>query len=240
MVIEVMSTEFIKPATPTPHNLNIHKLSLRDQLMHSSYSALVFFYLRLDTTLTTSQISRALKSSLSQTLTRFYPFAGKIKDRLSIQCDDGGVSFLEARAQSNLSRFLDRPDPWGFQDFVPRATFKLVDTRSRVAMIQMTTFTCGGITVGTLVAHLVADGVGMSIVLRLGLPGPVNPWTMYGRISIQRGRCFLNTKHSRKRRHSQACALHATKEAGVVRGDWCMFDSSAIARMKDKAASPQV
>ncbi|KAI6688456.1 hypothetical protein NL676_025284 [Syzygium grande] len=153
MEVEVLSTEFIKPSTPTPNNLKIHKLSLLDQLMHPRYSALVFFYHHRDTTFTTSRISQALKSSLSQTLSRFYPFAGKIKDHLSIKCDDGGVPFSEARARSSLSWFLDRPDPRGIQDFLPGATFKLVDTGSRVAMIQMTAFACGGIAVSALVTH---------------------------------------------------------------------------------------
>lgn len=239
MEIEVISTEFIKPSNPTPDNLKIHKLSLLDQLMHSRYSALVFFYQGHDTTLSTSQISRTLKSSLSQSLTRFYPFAGKIKDRLSIECDDGGIPFSVARAQSSLSRFLDRPDPRAIQDFLPGATFKLVDTGSRVAMVQMTAFACGGIAVGMLVAHVVADGVGMSTFLKA--------WAARAHESMDDVWPDFDTTLSLFPQYEAfpEKLSFASVYAPCYQRGWCgarrlVFDASAIARMKDKATSSRL
>ncbi|KAF8040607.1 hypothetical protein BT93_B2736 [Corymbia citriodora subsp. variegata] len=239
MEIEVMSTELIKPANPTPDNLKIHKISLLDQLMHSRYSALVFFYQRRHTALATSRISQALKSSLSQTLTRFYPFAGKIKDRLSIECDDGGVAFSVARARWSLSWFLDRPDPRAIQDFLPGDTFKLADTGSRVAMIQVTSFACGGIAVGALVAHMVTDGIGMSTFLKA--------WAARARESMDDVWPDFNTTPSlfpqyeafpEELTFASACA--PCYQRGWSSARRLVFDGSTIARMKDKATSSQL
>ncbi|KAI3442215.1 uncharacterized protein J3R85_001312 [Psidium guajava] len=230
MEIEVKSTELIKPSTPTPKGLNIHKVSLLDQLMHARYSALVFFYQRHDAALTTSQISQALKSSLSQTLARYYPFAGKIRDRLSIECDDGGVPFLEARARSSLSQFLGRPDPQDIQNFLPGASLKLVGTGSRVAMIQMTAFACGGIAVGVLVAHVVADGIGMSTFLKA--------WAARARQST--GDVWPDFNTTRTLFPQYEGFPEELTFASVHSARRLVFDSSAIARMKDKATSSRV
>lgn len=54
-----------------------------------------------------------MKQSLSQSLTRFYPLAGKIRLGFSsvlIDCDDSGLWYVETRVKCNMSRFLKRPD----------------------------------------------------------------------------------------------------------------------------------
>ena len=48
--------------------------------------------------------------SLSQTLTRFYPLAGRIKANDSIDCNDDGAVFIEAQANVELSQILKDPD----------------------------------------------------------------------------------------------------------------------------------
>ncbi|GLT69016.1 hypothetical protein SLA2020_412020 [Shorea laevis] len=96
MEVEIISEECIKPSSPTPANLRTHKLSLLDQTIPPIYTPMILYYpmnQRISHPIVdiVSQRSHLLKQSLSETLTRFYPFAGKIKDNLSVDCNDEGV-----------------------------------------------------------------------------------------------------------------------------------------------------
>jgi hypothetical protein len=84
MEVEIISKECIKPSSPTPPSLKTYKLSLLDQVVPSAYIPMIFFYpmnksISHSVVDIVSQRSHLLKQSLSNTLTRFYPFAGKIK-----------------------------------------------------------------------------------------------------------------------------------------------------------------
>ncbi|KAJ4902813.1 HXXXD-type acyl-transferase family protein [Raphanus sativus] len=102
--IEVMGREVIKPATPSPPN---HiQLSLLDMSIPSMYFSTIFFY-KSEGLVTASPeiISKKLKSSLSETLSRLYPLAGEIEG-VSINCNDKGAVFTEARTNLLLPEFL--------------------------------------------------------------------------------------------------------------------------------------
>lgn len=86
-----------------------------------------------------------MKKCLSETLARFYPFAGRIEEN-SIECNDDGVPFFEAFAHKyRLEDVLRKPvmdvhflphvdQKWSY---FHHATFPLV--------VQVTLFECGGI-----------------------------------------------------------------------------------------------
>ncbi|XP_026442715.1 vinorine synthase-like [Papaver somniferum] len=61
----------------------------------------------------------SLKKSLSETMTRFYPLAGKIKDNLTIECDDYGAYYLETRVKCHLSEVLTHPEANTLKKFLP-------------------------------------------------------------------------------------------------------------------------
>ncbi|KAL7193590.1 hypothetical protein ACSBR2_025234 [Camellia fascicularis] len=115
--VEIIARETIKPSSPTPHHLRDYKLSLRDQQATFRYISVAFYY-STPTTIDGAEseemvglISERLKVSLSETLTRFYPLAGRLRDNLLVDCNDDGVDFVEARVINNfhLSNFLDEP-----------------------------------------------------------------------------------------------------------------------------------
>ncbi|XP_057977219.1 stemmadenine O-acetyltransferase-like [Malania oleifera] len=163
--VEIISRENIKPSSPTPPHLRTYKISLLDQLIPSSYIALIFYYrpAKINTRYMISANSQHhLKQSLSQTLTRFYPLAGKIKDDRSIDCNDSGALYVHAQIRHNLSTILTLPDIFSLHhQFLPVDTiWKESSTHSsHVALIQATFFSCGGIAIGICVSHKVADGV---------------------------------------------------------------------------------
>ncbi|CAA0831151.1 HXXXD-type acyl-transferase family protein [Striga hermonthica] len=163
MEFEVISKENIKPSTPTPHDLKTHKLSLLDQIVPPIYIPLVLYYPSPEITSGSDSILRTtqtLKQSLSSTLIHFYPLAGRVKDKLSIDCNDEGVPFTVAKFQTTLSEFLKKPDPLATRAHIPsQLTWAEPGPGSNVAMIQLNYFSCGGVAIGALFLHKVVDGV---------------------------------------------------------------------------------
>ncbi|KAA8529717.1 hypothetical protein F0562_034183 [Nyssa sinensis] len=88
--VEVISTETIKPSSPTPNHLYNYQLSFLDQISPPVYT---------DNKLNKSHKADRLKTSLSETLTRFYPLAGRLIDNFSIACSDEGVPYSEAKVE---------------------------------------------------------------------------------------------------------------------------------------------
>ncbi|KAL3620092.1 hypothetical protein CASFOL_035004 [Castilleja foliolosa] len=109
-LVEVVSQETIKPSSPTPQHLRKLKLSYLDQLIGLVYIPLIFFYQADGEAINKGshvQISQRLKKSLSHTLTSFYPLAGRIQDNFTIDCNDAGVEFIDARAVDHTHELMD-------------------------------------------------------------------------------------------------------------------------------------
>ncbi|KAK2649360.1 hypothetical protein Ddye_016849 [Dipteronia dyeriana] len=103
MEIRIISSEIIKPCSSTPEHIRSYKLSAMDQLSLHTSIPLVFFYSGA------CKNSHHLKKSLSQTLTYYYPFARRIKNGFSVDCDDYGVTFNEASVACYMSELIKRP-----------------------------------------------------------------------------------------------------------------------------------
>ncbi|KAI3979381.1 hypothetical protein MKX01_001573 [Papaver californicum] len=181
MKIEVVSRESIQPSSPTPHHLNTYSLSLLDQLCPPLYVPLLLYYTQLpDSTINCNldnneSSSRyrcdVLKKSLGETLTKYYPLAGRIKDDVSVECNDEGVDYIEAQVvgrdvsqviQLIGSGNIDVMEP--FLPFEPYGesgfTFGLgLDLVSRALLkVQINVFDCGGIIICAYIFHRIADG----------------------------------------------------------------------------------
>ncbi|KAL7176992.1 hypothetical protein ACSBR2_030346 [Camellia fascicularis] len=79
--VEIVSSETIKPSSPTPSHLKTFNLSLLDQINLPFYIPTTIFY---SPTINAKQTLQNLKDSLAKALSIFYPLAGRIKDHLSI------------------------------------------------------------------------------------------------------------------------------------------------------------
>ncbi|XP_038695404.1 stemmadenine O-acetyltransferase-like [Tripterygium wilfordii] len=162
MKVEIVSRETIKPSSPTPHNLNIHKLSLLDQMMFIEYIPVIYFYPSSGKTTPNIQSERLhiLKESLSKTLTRYYPFAGRLRDEHSIECYDQGVEFVEARISCALSDVQQQqPDSEEFQKLLPIEVGTTSASTSFLLLIQVNFFQCGGMAIAVCLTHKIADGL---------------------------------------------------------------------------------
>ncbi|KNA25517.1 hypothetical protein SOVF_006080 [Spinacia oleracea] len=133
---------------------------------------MVFFYPMKNTrNLKHEPTSRVkhLKQTLSPFLSRFYPFAGRIKDHVSIDCNDVGVEFLEAEVNTCLGDFLKQPNADAMKHFLPvdiESECTKMGTGGDLVHVQTNTFECGGIAVGICWSHKITDGGTVSAFMR--------------------------------------------------------------------------
>ncbi|XP_062109531.1 stemmadenine O-acetyltransferase-like [Humulus lupulus] len=166
MKVEIISKETIKPSSSTPSHLKTSKLSFLDQFIPPIHCRVVYFYPKSDHHDSTSATSELLKKSLSQTLARFYPLAGRIINNTTIDCNDEGAQYVEARCQGLLSTFLDQsPDLSQLQHFLPEMNQSPELGIWPQLAIQATFFDCGGMALDVCTAHKLIDAatVGMFI-----------------------------------------------------------------------------
>ncbi|KAG6650742.1 hypothetical protein CIPAW_06G063600, partial [Carya illinoinensis] len=159
----MINREVIKPSSPTPHHLRCFDLCLLDQLQPKVFIPLVLFYSNnnaVNPSLPHSKaadISHRLKTSLSETLSLFYPLAGRIKDNVSIECNDAGVDYWEARVNCRLSDILERPEQKMLYHFLPKEIVSPQPSTERLVLVQVSFFNCGGMAIGVCVSHMLAD-----------------------------------------------------------------------------------
>ncbi|XP_015894412.3 acyltransferase Pun1 [Ziziphus jujuba] len=159
-LVETISRETIRPFSPTPPEKRLYNLSFLDHFNPSIYVPIVYFYTNQSSdigSINSSNISNQLKKSLSKALALYYPFAGRIKDRVSIDCNDDGVVFVETRIKCKLSEVLENPKEEILELlFADRLQWKDWSSNSFLA-IQISFFESGGIAIGFCISHKLAD-----------------------------------------------------------------------------------
>lgn len=160
--LETLSRECIKPSTPTPSHLRTFKLSLLDQLSPNIHGNLTLFYpsknhdANSDSEFSTK--SQLLRNSLSQTLTLFYPLAGRLQDATTIDCNDEGVFFIESKTHTTLSETLSHPDFDALQCFIPTTDKQtMAMSNGSMLLVRFTSFGCGATAVTISLTHKIAD-----------------------------------------------------------------------------------
>lgn len=173
MEIELISRETIKPSLPTPSHLKIYPLSFLDNVISRMYMPTVFFYNPNDSIDQNSKISQ-LKKSLSQLLSKYYPFAGRINEKTAIECNDKGVPFLVTKIKNKLSKILQNPTEKLLNPLFPdELQWNDMDWGESIMSIQINCFTCGGMAIGTCVSHKICDATTFSNFM--------NDWTVINR-----------------------------------------------------------
>ncbi|KAL4637618.1 hypothetical protein ACB092_03G089800 [Castanea dentata] len=166
--LEVISNENIKPSSPTPTYLCYYQLSFLDQTSPPMYVPLLFFYTKngayskisIDPT---KSFSTVLKQSLSDVLTRYYPLAGRVKDNLTVDCNDEGVLYREAQVKCKLSDIVTHHNSAELKKFLP---CDIDGTHHFASAVQANYFTCGGIAIGACISHKIADGTSFIMFMK--------------------------------------------------------------------------
>ncbi|GMN49127.1 hypothetical protein TIFTF001_018286 [Ficus carica] len=166
MEVKVISSEIIKPSSPTPVNLRRYRLSFLDQLARRAYSPFLYYY-TLDNHAGApnfiAEISDKLKKSLSQALTLYYPLAGRFIDDGFLDCNDEGVPFIEANVTTKLSDVLENPILIELNNLLP---FELDEIAELPFGVQLNVFQCGGIAVGLCFSHRIEDALSSLVFVR--------------------------------------------------------------------------
>ncbi|KAB1203556.1 Vinorine synthase [Morella rubra] len=204
------------------------------------FPVILFYPMDQSTGLAAAERERLLKQSLSETLTLFYPLAGKIIDNLSIDCNDQGVDYLEARVHCHLVECLNQPNLEYFLKFFPhKASWKAASAGGHVTMVQVNNFACGGIAIGVLVCHLIADGTALSVFLkgwaatcRKGCETVCPNFDAPSVFKLNKAAFPTETIKTVLFKSLQAGKPTATRRI--------VFDASAIASLKAKASSSSV
>ncbi|VVB01213.1 unnamed protein product [Arabis nemorensis] len=126
------------------------------------YVPVIFFYKAEHlATMSPQIISGKLKTSLSQTLSRFYPLAGRIKG-LSVSCNDEGAVFTEARTDLLLSDFLENMVNMDSLDRFSPTTIGDSPTEWPLLSVKVTFFGSGsGVAVSVSVSHRICDAASL-------------------------------------------------------------------------------
>ncbi|KAI3722804.1 hypothetical protein L2E82_33905 [Cichorium intybus] len=246
--IHVMSIQHVKPDKPTPHELRSYKLSIVDQINIPSYVPFIFFYPNNVTGNTNINIdnlvaerSKLLRDSLSETLTRFYPFAGKYVDDNHIECNDEGVHYVETRVDGDLSSFLAKPDYSLLQGLLPMPPNAKEPTRGyHLVLIQVNFFSCGGVAISMSNSHKLTDGRTYSTFLNAWASSAKgDPENKIYPNFVSSSLFYPNTKAASNAsvNLSFLAVRPLLMKSGACSTKRFLFDSYALQALKEKAAA---
>ncbi|XP_054823693.1 stemmadenine O-acetyltransferase-like [Prosopis cineraria] len=161
MEIKVISRETIKPSKPTPQENKMFKLSSFDVLYPNTYFPLILFYPQFPN-------PNNLKHSLSETLTIFYPLAGRRHDVVSVACNDEGALYYEATVNTSMSDFLDPPKLESLDQLLPCQPCMIHPQGESLPQlqVQVNTFECGGVAIGMCNLHTIMDASSCRVLAR--------------------------------------------------------------------------
>ncbi|KAJ9705769.1 hypothetical protein PVL29_003732 [Vitis rotundifolia] len=143
MEVQILSRKLLKPSSPTP--LHLWRLRL---------SPLIDLHLKHNRNRAENhERHEHLEKSLSEILNHFYPTGRHIKDDESVDCNDQGVEYLDAKVDIQLNQLLSRR-----RDSIEQMN----------SLIQLP---YGGLVISICICHAIADGFTMvKFITELLLP----------------------------------------------------------------------
>ncbi|EPS59710.1 hypothetical protein M569_15095 [Genlisea aurea] len=171
--------EFIFPAQPTPTETK--PLSDLDNWYRGN-APLLFIYKR-DARMEGKDAADVIKQALTKALVYYYPLAGRLfstidvdgRSKLWVDCggvSGGGALFVRAEADIELEAVGDNilpPNPCAKQLVCTQGEekegkeFESSAISGPLLHIQVTKFKCGGVVLGLVMHHSVADGYGIAL-----------------------------------------------------------------------------
>lgn len=138
-------------------------LSEPDQIGVLMHIPIIYFYRPTGDWLTDKDaMFTTLETSLSKVLVHFYPLAGRLRSldraRLELDCNSKGVQLIEASSDAkldNLGDFSPSPD---FDYLIAQIDYTIPIEEIPLLIVQLTKFTCGGISLSFNISHVVVDG----------------------------------------------------------------------------------
>ncbi|KAF8019585.1 hypothetical protein BT93_G0314 [Corymbia citriodora subsp. variegata] len=167
MKVEVQWKKLVKPSVPTTNNRQKWKLTSLDQLHTPIYMGIMFFYRdnAENPGVDIPQRLLQMEESLSETLSLFYPMAGRYieDDGCFIDCNDLGVELVHAKVVGQIDPILHGdPDI----DLLDRLSCHPTDVVGNpLVVIQVNTFECGGLVISVRFTHKIGDMYTMAMFI---------------------------------------------------------------------------
>ncbi|KAL9230392.1 hypothetical protein vseg_005753 [Gypsophila vaccaria] len=257
--VKTISTEIIKPSTPTPSHLKTYSLSFLDQMLPAYHTMMLLFYPNNKTTGSPhggiSPNIKVLKDSLSETLSKYYPFAGRCIDECTVSCNDQGIPFIETRVDYVMSDFLTSPNKVDYMHKLtpPKEFMADKPLPERVPLVfQVNVFSCGGVVISVFKLHkLLLDGTSLTAFLKHWAAQTASSGRNMDKITIPVApdfdavvSLFPPNPSLGRRPYSFDCPVHQAMVHGhrglhVVAKSF-MFTKHAISNLRAKAASEEV
>ncbi|KAL9242751.1 hypothetical protein vseg_016720 [Gypsophila vaccaria] len=156
--VTLVSSQIVKPSCPTPPNKQSLVLSFLDQ----SFPAVILPALVVYTNSAPVDTVTTLITSLSETLTTFYPLAGRCETLDNVSCNDQGVPFRVTQVDRRLIDVVNSPRKFDlFGKFLPPVDLFSAGSRPvsdfPPLSFQINVFECGGIVIGCYFFHKLLD-----------------------------------------------------------------------------------
>ncbi|KAK4370171.1 hypothetical protein RND71_009646 [Anisodus tanguticus] len=161
MKVSLKNHWVVKPAEPTWNGTV--SLSEFDQTFAVTHVPTIYYYKPLqDFVISTDDIIKTLKNSLSKALVHFYPLAGRLRwisgSRLELECDASGVILTEAEIDAKLDDLGDFSLSPDYNSLFPQVDYTIPIDELPLLFVQLTKFQCGGIALTFAISHAVVDG----------------------------------------------------------------------------------
>ncbi|GFP94804.1 spermidine hydroxycinnamoyl transferase [Phtheirospermum japonicum] len=160
-MVTLKATHIVRPAEPTPNETMY--LNACDQIKDILHTPTIYFY-RHSPSLDAGDAIPRLKESLSKALVLFYPLAGRLcwssegGSRVELHCNGKGVPIFEAETEATVEDYGDFTPIPAIQSLIPSVDYTTPIDEIPLVIVQLTRFSCGGLSIGLGISHVMADG----------------------------------------------------------------------------------
>ncbi|KAK4282117.1 hypothetical protein QN277_013530 [Acacia crassicarpa] len=161
-MVTILSSHTVLPSAPTPSLTS--PSSLCEQFKLSTHAPLLYVYNSNNFPPHHFQPHQILITSLSQALVPYYPLAGRLswsasaRGRWELHCNAKGAHFYEAYCHSTLDDLGDFVPAQIVQQLIPHIDYGCPIEQVPLLAVQLTRFSCGGLTIGVAMSRAVIDG----------------------------------------------------------------------------------
>ncbi|XP_050369604.1 shikimate O-hydroxycinnamoyltransferase-like [Argentina anserina] len=169
--VSVKESTVVRPAAETPRQSLW--LSNMDLVQTSTHTPSIYIYKPKDVDVGADKDNsffgkHVLKDALGKALVPFYPLAGRLKrnmddgdnGRLEIDCNAEGALFVVANSSSCIDDFGDfAPSSEFGRGILPSVDYSGGISSYPLLLVQITYLKCGGVALGVLLDHHLADGL---------------------------------------------------------------------------------
>ncbi|KAJ7976403.1 spermidine hydroxycinnamoyl transferase-like [Quillaja saponaria] len=159
-MVTILSSHTVVPCELTPTGK--FSLSNCDNIKLTSHAPLLYVYKPNKNGSLGNPID-TMRNSLSQALVHYYLLAGRLSctegGRLEVHFNSMGADLFEAFCQTGLDELGDFEPTQILQDLFPKIDYGCPTQEIPLLMVQLTSFPCGGLTVGVAISRAVVDGL---------------------------------------------------------------------------------